>query len=95
MFIRLHRDRDQGRGRGNGNNRNERGSNDNNNYGNNRFIGRGGNNSGGVKGKIPGSALKKLSWDITSLEPVKKDFYVEHPSVTRRFEIIFRQEIRK
>ncbi|XP_057319759.1 uncharacterized protein LOC130664072 [Microplitis mediator] len=80
----LHRDRDQGRGRGNGNNRNDRGSNDNNNYGNNRFIGRGGNNSGGVKGKIPGSALKKLSWDITSLEPVKKDFYVEHPSVTRR-----------
>ncbi|CAG5093529.1 Similar to Ddx5: Probable ATP-dependent RNA helicase DDX5 (Mus musculus), partial [Cotesia congregata] len=82
--ITLHRDRNLGRGRGNGSNRKERGGYDNNNYGNNRFAGRGGNTSGGVKGKMPGSALKKLNWDISSLEPVKKDFYVEHSSVSRR-----------
>ncbi|KAK0089455.1 hypothetical protein PV326_004480 [Microctonus aethiopoides] len=77
------------RGHGGGNNRNGRGGYESN-YGNNdsRFGGRGGGNpnagGGGIKGKQPGSALKKVNWDIRSLEPLKKDFYVEHSAVRNR-----------
>lgn len=95
IVERFYRDREQGsRGHGGGNNRNGRGGYESN-YGNNdsRFSGRGGGNpnagSGGIKGKQPGSALKKVNWDIRSLEPLKKDFYVEHSAVRNRLIAIF------
>ncbi|XP_033335700.2 uncharacterized protein LOC117225946 isoform X1 [Megalopta genalis] len=86
----FNRDREQGRGRrGISGRGNSRGGGDNirgNNM--NRFGGRGRgiNNSirGGIKGKQPGGALRKITWDIRSLEPLRKDFYVEHPSVRNR-----------
>ncbi|XP_034934045.1 ATP-dependent RNA helicase dbp2-like [Chelonus insularis] len=89
----FHREREQGRGHGAGNNRNGRGY-DNNNYGNGagRFNNRGNNSNGGIKGKQQSCvAVKKLNWDIKSLEPLKKDFYIEHPAVKNRSP----EEIRK
>lgn len=53
-----------------------------------RFGGRVGGGSGGssnLKGKQPGSGLRKLNWDIRTLEPLRKDFYVEHPAVRTRY----------
>ncbi|XP_076292449.1 putative ATP-dependent RNA helicase DDX5 isoform X1 [Lasioglossum baleicum] len=86
----FNRDRDQSRGRRGVSGRGtSRGGGDNirgNNM--NRFGGRGRGISssirGGIKGKQPGGALRKITWDIRSLEPLRKDFYVEHPSVRNR-----------
>ncbi|XP_012259378.2 ATP-dependent RNA helicase dbp2-like isoform X2 [Athalia rosae] len=71
------RDRDQSRGRRGGG---RAGGGD----GGSRFGGRGGSGSGSLKGKQPGGGLRKLNWDIRSLEPLRKDFYVEHPAVRTR-----------
>ncbi|RLU23438.1 hypothetical protein DMN91_003642 [Ooceraea biroi] len=38
----------------------------------------------GLKGKQPGGALRKVNWDLRMLEPIRKDFYIEHPSVRNR-----------
>ncbi|XP_044009861.1 ATP-dependent RNA helicase dbp2-like [Aphidius gifuensis] len=42
----------------------------------------GGGNSGG--GDVNNSSTKKPSWDTRLLEPIKKNFYVEHPSIKKR-----------
>ncbi|XP_076634724.1 putative ATP-dependent RNA helicase DDX5 isoform X2 [Colletes latitarsis] len=42
------------------------------------------NSRGGVKGKQPGGTLRKVNWDVRALEPLRKDFYVEHPAVRNR-----------
>nr|XP_046468760.1 probable ATP-dependent RNA helicase DDX5 isoform X2 [Neodiprion pinetum] len=78
----FNRDRDQSRGRRGGGNRG--GSRGSGSDSGSRFGGRGGGGSGNLKGKQPGSALHKLNWDVRSLEPLRKDFYVEHPSVRTR-----------
>lgn len=44
----------------------------------------GGSRNGGAKGKSPGGSLKKMNWDTRTLEPIKKDFYIEHPAVRSR-----------
>ncbi|XP_029032685.1 uncharacterized protein LOC117604337 isoform X2 [Osmia lignaria lignaria] len=53
-----------------------------------RFGGRGrgttNNIRGSIKGKQPGGTLRKIIWDVRSLEPLRKDFYIEHPSVRNR-----------
>ncbi|KAF7397768.1 hypothetical protein HZH68_008990 [Vespula germanica] len=85
------RDRDQGRSRrGGGGRGNNRGSSDNGRGNvNSRFNGRGRGSSvstgrGGLKGKQPGGSLRKVNWDARSLEPLRKDFYIEHPAVRNR-----------
>ncbi|XP_046737133.1 ATP-dependent RNA helicase dbp2-like [Diprion similis] len=80
--ISFNRDRDQNRGRRGGGSRG--GSRGSGSDSGSRFGGRGGGGSGNLKGKQPGSALRKLNWDVRSLEPLRKDFYVEHPSVRTR-----------
>ncbi|XP_015111293.1 ATP-dependent RNA helicase dbp2 [Diachasma alloeum] len=76
-----HHERDHGRGgRGGGNQRGPRDMKYEGKHDNHRF----GGNRGGMRGKQPGSALKKLQWDVRSLQPIKKDFYVEHPAVKHR-----------
>jgi hypothetical protein len=42
----------------------------------------GGGNS--LKGKQPGERLRKPRWDMSSLQPFRKDFYVPHPNVVNR-----------
>ncbi|CAK9811810.1 Probable ATP-dependent RNA helicase DDX5 [Anthophora quadrimaculata] len=37
-----------------------------------------------IKSKQPGGALRKINWDVRSLEPLRKDFYIEHPTVRNR-----------
>ncbi|KAK9502540.1 hypothetical protein O3M35_011304 [Rhynocoris fuscipes] len=46
------------------------------------FGGRGEYNS--LKGRQLGGRLRKLYWDMTSLEPFKKDFYTPHDNITNR-----------
>lgn len=46
--------------------------------------GRGGGGGGGRRGGDVGSNLRKPRWDISRLEPFKKDFYVPHPNVANR-----------
>lgn len=91
MYVfRFNRDRDLSRNRRGGSSRgNSRGSSDNIRGSNmNRFGGpariTSNNSRGGMKGKQPGGALRKVNWDIRSLEPLRKDFYIEHPSVKTR-----------
>ncbi|XP_014242967.1 ATP-dependent RNA helicase dbp2-like isoform X2 [Cimex lectularius] len=54
------------------------------------FSGRGGGfgsrDNFSLKGKQPGGRLKKPYWDMSSLEPFKKDFYIPHPNVSNRSE---------
>lgn len=45
--------------------------------------GGGGGGGGGRRGQA-GSSLRKPRWDLSRLEPFKKEFYVPHPSVTQR-----------
>ncbi|KAI4487315.1 hypothetical protein M0804_005464 [Polistes exclamans] len=85
------RDRDQGRSRrGGGGRGSNRGSSDNSRGNlNSRYNGRGRGSSvstgrGGLKGKQPGGSLRKVNWDARSLEPLRKDFYIEHPAVRNR-----------
>ncbi|XP_076263479.1 uncharacterized protein LOC143198237 [Rhynchophorus ferrugineus] len=46
--------------------------------------GDGGGRFGNKGGSGPGRALRKPHWDINSLRPFKKDFYVPHPAVSSR-----------
>ncbi|XP_012523407.1 ATP-dependent RNA helicase dbp2 [Monomorium pharaonis] len=39
---------------------------------------------GGLKGKQHGGNLKRVNWDLCTLEPLHKDFYIEHPAVRNR-----------
>ena len=56
------------------------------------FGGRGGGFGGrdgppfgsSLKGKQPGGRLRKPFWDMASLEPFKKDFYVPSAAVVNR-----------
>jgi len=43
-----------------------------------------GNGRPSLKGRQPGERLRKPKWDLTRLQPFDKDFYREHPDVTRR-----------
>ncbi|KAK2581084.1 hypothetical protein KPH14_006125 [Odynerus spinipes] len=90
-FYMYNRDRDQGKNRrGGGGRGNNRGSGDNGRGSiSSRFSGRGrggsvSNGRGGLKGKQPGGSLRKVNWDIRSLEPLRKDFYIEHLAVRNR-----------
>ncbi|XP_065211864.1 uncharacterized protein LOC135839665 [Planococcus citri] len=48
--------------------------------------GGGGSYRGGssLKGKQPGGALRKPTWDMSTLQPFDKDFYKPHPKVQNR-----------
>jgi len=91
-MFRFSRDRDQGRGRRGGTIRTgtSRGGSDNGRgHIASRFatLGRGSANNvrGGLKGKQPGGGLRKVNWDLRTLEPLRKDFYIEHPAVRNRY----------
>ncbi|XP_018567786.1 ATP-dependent RNA helicase dbp2 [Anoplophora glabripennis] len=45
---------------------------------------RGYGGGGGGRRNTAGSSLRKPRWDMSRLEPFKKDFYIPHPSVTDR-----------
>ncbi|XP_043281725.1 ATP-dependent RNA helicase dbp2-like isoform X2 [Venturia canescens] len=80
----FNRDRDQSRSRRGGGGRNgHSGGGDGHGRFNNRDSSNG-NRGGGSKGKQHGGSLKKLHWDTRTLEPIKKDFYIEHPAVRNR-----------
>ncbi|XP_071870050.1 probable ATP-dependent RNA helicase DDX5 isoform X2 [Bombus fervidus] len=86
----FNRDRDHNRARRGGSGRgNNKGGSDSI-RGNSINIcgirGRGTTNNirGIVKNKQPGGALRKINWDVRSLEPLRKDFYIEHPTVRSR-----------
>ncbi|XP_077980584.1 putative ATP-dependent RNA helicase DDX5 [Glandiceps talaboti] len=51
-----------------------------------RFGGRGGGGSGmgGKSNSQPGEKLRKPRWDMSRLPRFEKNFYVEHPNVSRR-----------
>lgn len=36
-----------------------------------------------------GSRLRKPKWDLSKLEPFKKDFYVPHPDVENRYRKLY------
>ncbi|XP_011157859.1 ATP-dependent RNA helicase dbp2 isoform X1 [Solenopsis invicta] len=85
------RDRSQNRGRRGGTikvgtNISSKGSSDNGRRANRFSIPRGSvsNVRGGLKGKQPGGGLRKVNWDLCTLEPLRKDFYIEHPAVRNR-----------
>lgn len=40
--------------------------------------------AGNSRRNAAGASLRKPRWDLSRLEPFKKDFYVSHPSVTSR-----------
>ncbi|XP_076755162.1 putative ATP-dependent RNA helicase DDX5 isoform X2 [Xylocopa sonorina] len=86
----FNRERDHNRGRRGGSGRGgSRGGGDNirgssiNRFG---IRGRGSTSNvrGIIKSKQPGGALRKITWDVRSLEPLRKDFYIEHPTVRSR-----------
>ena len=62
-----------------------------------RFGGRGGGRGGGGGGSMnggirekygqPGERLRKPNWDTARLTPFEKNFYKEHPDVTRRSQV--------
>lgn len=90
MFLfRFNHTRDQSRNRRGGSSRGNSRGGDNSRVNNmSRFGGRGrltsNTDRGGMKGKQPGGALRKINWDIRSLEPLCKDFYIEHSAVKNR-----------
>ncbi|XP_063240452.1 uncharacterized protein LOC134541157 isoform X2 [Bacillus rossius redtenbacheri] len=52
-----------------------------------RFRDRGGGGGGGRNGgrrSQPGSGLRKPHWDLSRLQPFRKDFYVPHPDIASR-----------
>lgn len=51
-------------------------------FGGGGFGGGGFGNS--LKGKQPGERLRKPRWDMSTLQPFRKDFYVPHPNVANR-----------
>lgn len=44
----------------------------------------GGGGGGGGRRNQAGSNLRKPRWDLSKLEPFKKEFYVPHPAVAER-----------
>lgn len=82
-----YRDRNRDRGRsGEG----RRGGFGGGGFGGGRGFGGGGSGGGGggggnsLKGKQPGERLRKPRWDMSSLQPFRKDFYVPHQNVVNR-----------
>ncbi|GFG40626.1 hypothetical protein Cfor_06663 [Coptotermes formosanus] len=77
-----YRDRNRERGRsGEG----RRGGFGGGSFGGGRGFGGGGSGGGNsLKGKQPGERLRKPRWDMSSLQPFRKDFYVPHPNVVNR-----------
>lgn len=101
-MFRFSRDREHNRGRRGGISRGSIRGGVENIRGNSisRFGGRGrgttNNIRGSIKGKQPGGTLRKIIWDVRSLEPLRKDFYIEHPSVRNRYKfknLIFQWKI--
>ncbi|XP_063238905.1 probable ATP-dependent RNA helicase DDX5 [Bacillus rossius redtenbacheri] len=70
MFRDRSRNRDRGRRGGGGGFGDDRGGG----------LGMG----GGLKGKQPGERLRRPRWDMSTLQPFRKDFYVPHPNVLHR-----------
>lgn len=67
-----------------GNNFNGRGGRGN--FGGGR--GGGGNGGfGGLKGKQPGQNLRKAEYDMQDMDPIAKNYYCEHPNVSRLNEV--------
>lgn len=48
------------------------------------YGGGGGGGGGGGRRGAAGAGLRKPRWDLSRLEPFKKDFYIPHPSVSNR-----------
>lgn len=44
----------------------------------------GGYRGNSLKGKQPGGALRKPVWDMSTLQPFRKDFYEPHPRIQNR-----------
>ncbi|XP_066991400.2 uncharacterized protein [Anabrus simplex] len=87
----MHRDRsNQSRDRGrSGDRRRGGGFGGGGGGGGGRGFGGGGSGMGGfggnsLKGKQPGDRLRRPRWDMSSLPPLRKDFYEPHPNVMRR-----------
>jgi ATP-dependent RNA helicase DDX5/DBP2 len=40
-----------------------------------------------MKGRHPGGQLRKPRWDLGSLKPFSKNFYIPHPNVSSRYVI--------
>ena len=51
------------------------------------FGGRGGGMGMKNKNSQPGERLRKPRWDMSRLPKFEKNFYVEHPNVTRRTDV--------
>lgn len=62
------------------------GGRSNGSYGGQRSYG-GGGRGGGMGGakKNPGANLQTPNWDRVQLRPFKKEFYVPHPTIERRY----------
>lgn len=75
----------RGGGRGGGG-RGGRGGGGGRDFGRGGFGGRDGPPFGSLKGKQPGGRLRKPFWDMNTLEPFKKDFYVPSAAVVDRTE---------
>lgn len=52
--------------------------------GNRGGMGSGGRGGNSLKGKQPGGKLRKPTWDMATLQPFTKDFYVPSPKVLNR-----------
>lgn len=44
---------------------------------------------GGAK-KNPGANLQQPNWDRVQLRPFKKEFYVPHPTIERRYILLYK-----
>lgn len=53
-------------------------------YRDDRRGGGGGSSGRGLKGRQPGGSLRKPHWDLSRLQPFRKDFYVPHPDVANK-----------
>jgi len=79
----MYRDRNRDRGRSGEGRRGGFGGGGS--FGGGRGFGGGGSGGGNsLKGKQPGERLRKPRWDMSSLQPFRKDFYVPHPNVVNR-----------
>ncbi|KAK3919573.1 putative ATP-dependent RNA helicase DDX17 [Frankliniella fusca] len=92
-ILKLRRNRDRDRGSSRDGRRGGGGRDFGRSGGGSRFGGGGGGFGGGfggggfgssLKGKQPGERLRKPRWDMSTLQPFRKDFYVPHPTVANR-----------
>lgn len=67
------------------------GGRSNGSYGGQRSYG-GGGGRGGMGGakKNPGANLTAPNWERVQLRPFKKEFYVPHPTIERRYVCVYK-----